>query len=109
MRRSTTPDTRFAELAGEQHRVVSAAQLAAVGLGEAAVRRRVGAGWLCRVHRGVYSVGHARLTREGLWMAAVLACGDGARLSFCSAGAHWELRPTAATRVDVTVPRGSGR
>jgi hypothetical protein len=38
-------------------------------------------------------------------MAAVLACGDGALLSHQSAGALWELRPSAGTLVDVTAPR----
>jgi very-short-patch-repair endonuclease len=38
-------------------------------------------------------------------MAAVLAAGPGAVLSHRSAAALWGIRPTAATRVDVTVPR----
>ena len=99
----------MADVAARQHRVVSVKQLAAIGLDEAAVRRRMAAGWLCRRHRGVYAVGRAPLSREGRWMAAVLACGDCARLSFGSAGALWEIRATTATRVDVTVPRESGR
>ena len=41
-------------------------------------------------------------------MAAVLAGGPGAALSHASAAALWELRPSAATRIDVTVRR-SGR
>ena len=41
-------------------------------------------------------------------MAAVLAGGPGASLSHASAAALWELRPSAATRIDVTVRR-SGR
>ncbi len=36
---------------------------------------------------GVYAVGRADLTRQGEWMAAVLACGDGAVLSHGSAAA----------------------
>ncbi len=42
-------------------------------------------------------------------MAAVLACGAGAALSFVSAGALWSVRQTAAALIDVTVPRESGR
>jgi hypothetical protein len=34
------------------------------------------------VWRGVYAVGRPELTRRGLWMAAVLACGPGAALSW---------------------------
>ena len=58
----------------------------ALGLDEAAVRRRVADGRLHRVDRGIYAVGHKRLTREGRWMAAVLRCGPGAVLSHRSAG-----------------------
>jgi very-short-patch-repair endonuclease len=57
----------------------------------------------------VYAVGHRRLGREGCWLAAVLACGPSAVLSHRSAAALWGIRPTSAPRVDVTVPRGSGR
>jgi Protein of unknown function (DUF559) len=49
------------------------------------------AGLLMPVHQGVYALGHQRLTREGRWMAAVLACGPGAGLSHFSAGHLWGL------------------
>jgi very-short-patch-repair endonuclease len=42
-------------------------------------------------------------------MAAVLACGDGAVLSHTSAAALWELRPTAAALIHVSVPRAGGQ
>jgi hypothetical protein len=61
------------------------------------------------VHRGVFAVGHARLTREGRWMAAVLALGEGAALSHVSAAALWGVRGSAATRTHVTVPTTAGR
>ncbi|MGI8920120.1 MAG: hypothetical protein ACR2HD_00370 [Solirubrobacteraceae bacterium] len=48
--------------------------------------RRVRAGRLHPIHRGVYAVGHSRLTLRGRWMAAVLACGPGAALSHRDAG-----------------------
>jgi hypothetical protein len=69
--------------------VVSLAQLRALGLGEGAIKHRVGVGRLHRVHRGVYAVGHRLLRAEGWWLAAVLASGDGAVLSHRSAAAHW--------------------
>jgi very-short-patch-repair endonuclease len=87
---------------------VTARQLAALGLDDAAVWRQVEAGRLHRVHRGVYAVGHGRLTREGRWLAAVLRCGSGAVLSHRSAAALLGIRGTAAARVDVTVPRDHG-
>jgi len=63
----------LARLAANQHGVVSLAQMRAVGLGKEAVKARARRGRLHRVHRGVYAVGHPRLTNEGRWMAAVLA------------------------------------
>jgi very-short-patch-repair endonuclease len=53
------------------------------------------------VHRGVYAAGHRRLSREGHYLAAVLASGAGAVLSHCSAADLWELRASKETRIDV--------
>jgi hypothetical protein len=50
----------------------------------------------------VYAVGHSRVSGHGHWMAAVLACGDGALLSHRSAAALLGLRPDARARIDVT-------
>jgi very-short-patch-repair endonuclease len=74
------------------------------------VSDRASAGWLHRLHRGVYAVGHRRVTREGRWLAAVLACGDGAVLSHQAAGELWGLRRRRKERsIDVTIPQASGR
>jgi hypothetical protein len=100
----TPPDVAVAEVAERQWGVVSVVELLAVGLTRAGVVRRVRAGRLHRVHRGVYAVGHRVLRREGRWMAAVLACGEGAVLSHRSAAAHWELLGSAAALIDVTAP-----
>jgi very-short-patch-repair endonuclease len=109
MRRSTTPrDARLADLAARQHGVVSAGQLYEMGFDEAAVRRRVASGRLHRLYRGVYAVGHTILSREGRWLAAVMACGPGAALSHRAAAALWGIRPGAPATIDVTVPRTSG-
>src|SRR3954447_13016839 len=72
--------TALADVAAAQHGVVSVRQLGALGLGDTVVWRWVRAGRLHPVQRGVYAVGHARLTREGRWMAAVLGSGPGAAL-----------------------------
>jgi predicted transcriptional regulator of viral defense system len=74
---ASPPDWQVAKLAARQWGVVSVAQLRALGLSKDAVQRRVGAGRLHRLHHGVYAVGHTVLKREGRWLAAVLACGDG--------------------------------
>lgn len=103
----------IAQIASNQHGVVSAAQLRSAGFSPAAVSRHDGRS-LHRIHRGVYALGHPRLGNEGRWMAAVLACGDGAVLSHLSAAALWEVAPRSgragiASPVDVTVPGRSGR
>jgi predicted transcriptional regulator of viral defense system len=102
-------DEEIAALAARQHGVVATRQLAALGLPQRAVSHRASAGRLHRIHRGVYAVGHPNLTANGYRMAAVLACGPGAALSHASAAAHWGIRPTSATRIDVSVPGRGGR
>jgi hypothetical protein len=97
------------ELAGRQYGVVARRQLIALGLKSTAIARRVAAGRLHRIHAGVYAVGHPVLGPNGRRMAAVLACGPGAALSHASAGALWELRPSAAVLTDVSVPRPGGQ
>jgi Transcriptional regulator, AbiEi antitoxin len=84
-------DRAVAELAGRQHGVVARAQLEALGFSRTEIQGRVARRWLHRVHRGVYAVGHLALTRNGLFMAAVLACGDGAALSHFSAAVLWGI------------------
>jgi Transcriptional regulator, AbiEi antitoxin/Protein of unknown function (DUF559) len=93
-----------AELAERQQGVVSTAQLHAAGVGQGAVELRVRRGRLHRVHRGVYAVGHSRLTQRGRMWAAVLACGgvERAVLSHRTAAAAWDLSPMPSGRLDVT-------
>jgi very-short-patch-repair endonuclease len=58
------------------------------------------------MHRGVYAVGHPHLSRQGRWLAAVLAYGEGALLSHRSAAALWGLAGPRTSIVDVTAPAG---
>ncbi len=97
------------ERAARQHGVVATWQLARDGVASAQITRWAQRGWLVRLHRGVYAVGHPALTPDGHHLAAVLACGPGAVLSHRSAAAAWGLRATARARVDVTTPRAGGR
>jgi hypothetical protein len=107
--KSASADPAVAAIAARQHGVVSRRQMLDVGLGEAAIARRVQAGRLYRVHRGVYAVGHRGLSNEGRWMAAVLACGPGAVLSHRSAACLWRLLPAVEETIDVSVPTDGGR
>jgi very-short-patch-repair endonuclease len=107
--REPAVDAAIAALAERQHGVVGLGQLQALGLSASAVRDRVASGRLHRIHYGVYAVGHGRLTREGHWMAAVLAYGPSARLSHRSAAALWNVRPDNRPTADVSLPRRSAR
>jgi hypothetical protein len=89
----------LADLAGRQHGVVSIRQLeGALGFSERSASRAVAAGHLHRIHRGVYAVGHTNLSLHGRCMAAVLAVGDEALLSYWSAGWLWGLLPNTSPR-----------
>lgn len=92
--------------------MVSARQLHAMGFDGGAIKRRLRAGRLHRVHRGVYLVGHAAATEGAAEMAAVLTCGEGSVVSHRSAGRLWAFSSLARwhTPIDVTVPgRDPGR
>src|SRR4051812_25632030 len=105
--RPRSPDAAVAALAGRQHGVVARRQLAALGLRSAAIDRRVAAGRLHPIHRGVYAVGHTVLALRGRWMAAVLAAGPEAVLSHRAAAALWAIRP--GTWIEVTAPHAPRR
>ena len=89
--------------------MVSRDQLVGLGLGADAVDWRVRRRRLHRVHRGVYAVGHLSLTRNGRFMAAVLACGEGAALSHFSAAVLWEMLGDRNWPIHVTAPRDRRR
>jgi Protein of unknown function (DUF559) len=102
-------DRALAALAALQHGVVARWQLLALGFTRDTVQKRTEAGRLHRIHRGVYAVGHAKLTLKGYWMAAVLACGSDALLSHRWALALWDVRAATSGLIDVTVPGPSSR
>jgi hypothetical protein len=102
-------DAAIAALAGGQHGVVGLRQLCDLGLSASGVRKRVARGNLHRIHRGVYAVGHQKLTGHGHWMAAVLACGPRAAVSHRSAAGLWGLRPDNRRKSDVSLPSPSAR
>jgi len=93
---------------GPDHRwgVFTRAELRAAGLSDGAIARRLQGGTLHRMYRNVYSVAHGALLRpEARWLGAVLACGDDAVLSHCSAAVLWGLLEDRWSFVDVTTPR----
>jgi very-short-patch-repair endonuclease len=102
-------ERELAALAERQHGVISRRQLLDAGLGRRAIGRRVEAGRLRCLHRCVYAFGYRRLDSRGEWMAAVLACGEGAVLSHRSAAALWGLMRSPRGSVDVSAIHGGRR
>jgi predicted transcriptional regulator of viral defense system len=101
-------DRSLALLANRQHGVVSIRQLEQqLGFSHQAVERAAAAGRLHRLYRGVYAVGYRELSQRGECLAAVLAVGPGALLSYYSAGWLWGLRSGSPAPFEVTafVPR----
>jgi very-short-patch-repair endonuclease len=110
MRREVRPHGALAKLATAQHGIVSQRQLTELGYSEGAVARAVRSGRLHRLHRGVYGVGHLAISRQGRYLAGVLACGEGAMISHGSAAWVWGLSPTWLQIPEVTIPsRGHNR
>jgi very-short-patch-repair endonuclease len=93
------------ELARKQHGVVSREQLLDLEFSERSVEHRLRTGRLYSVRRGVYAVGRPQISREGRWMAAILACGRGAALSHGSAAMLWGIGRETGRRIDISVRR----
>jgi putative AbiEi antitoxin of type IV toxin-antitoxin system len=93
------------EIAERQHGVISIRQLGkTLGYSASAVKREVAAGRLLRLHRGVYAVGHRRISPHGHCLAAVLACGPKALLSHGSAAWLWGISRYGPRPLHVTSP-----
>jgi hypothetical protein len=97
-----------AALADAQHGTVAYAQLIALGLSASAIARAVSDGLLAALYRGVFAFGHVQLTRQGRWMAAVLAAGADAALSHTDGLVARGIVRSSAARIHVTVPRLTG-
>src|SRR4051794_11459274 len=91
-------------LARRQHFVITRKQRLAIGYTSEAIDYRIETRWLHPIHAGVYAVARGDLTREGYFMAAVLACGPGAALSHESAAELYAVRPRAPGPIHVSVP-----
>ena len=86
-----TIDREIAGLAARQRGVVSREQLQVAGVPDNAIKHRVRAGRLHRLHRGVYLVGHSVPAAGARELAALLACGNRSVLSHATAARHWRL------------------
>jgi hypothetical protein len=103
-------DGAIAALATRQQGAFTLDQLTDLGLSPRAVQHRAARGSLHRVYRGVYSLAPPKLlTREGWWMAAVLAAGPGAVLSHRNAAVLHGLLSSNRAKVEVTVASRTAR
>jgi Protein of unknown function (DUF559) len=88
------------------HGVIDNAGLRALGLSRSDVEYRVRTKRLFRKYPNVFAVGRPDLTLDGVFLGAVLACGDQAKLCRRSALRKWGLRRDGGTyRIDVVAPR----
>jgi very-short-patch-repair endonuclease len=100
----STREGAITAIAACQHGVITRVQLLGAGVSTGMIARRLEAGQLRALHRGVYVMGPLTPPPAAL-MAAVLACGDAAMVSHYSAGRLWELLAAryAGNAVHVTV------
>jgi hypothetical protein len=96
-------DRIVASIAATQHGVVARWQLFAAGVPVRWVEERLVKGSLIRVFPGVHRVGHVAPSVEAKYMAAVLACGEGAKSGACAGS------PRTASVAEAWTTRRPGR
>jgi hypothetical protein len=79
-------EEELARIAGVAHGIVTRQEMLAAGITRAEIKFRVGTGALIREYTAVYRVGHRAPSLEARYLAAVKACGAGARLGDDAAG-----------------------
>ncbi|HET9677424.1 MAG TPA: type IV toxin-antitoxin system AbiEi family antitoxin domain-containing protein [Solirubrobacterales bacterium] len=99
----------MAALAASQHGVVSRGQLRRLGMSDAAISRAAEAGRMHPLFRGIYAVGHPRVTERARLRAAALACGPETFISHRSAAALLGLLDKGPVVIDVIAPGDRGR
>ncbi len=101
-KRSDRPNKREAPLlAAKQHGAIKASQL---GMPRATIADWVRSGRLWPKYRGVYAYGQPHLSREGEWMAAILAASDGAALAGMCSAAKLKITKLEPREIEVIVP-----
>lgn len=104
-----SPDLVIARLCERQEGVASRSELVDAGLSPQMVDRRLAAGTLRPVHRGVFALAYRRLDRPALHHAATRALGGESTVSHDDAAGSWTLRPIPVGPVQLTLPGTGGR
>jgi very-short-patch-repair endonuclease len=99
-----TVESVIGRIASRQHGVVTWSQLLRAGVTKEEIKRRVRTDALLREYPGVYRVGHRAPSVEARYLAAVLACGEGALLSGPAAAHLLGLLKGRAPAPQVTAP-----
>lgn len=99
-----TVEERIAQIATEQHGVVTRRQMLQAEITHREIGARLRNGSLIRVHRGVFRVGHVAPSTEATYLAAVFACGEGALLSHAAAANLWKILKGRPPIPEVTAP-----
>jgi hypothetical protein len=103
--RNATVEQLLARIAERSHGVITRWEALAAGVTPQELKHRVRIGYLIRVHRGVYRLGHAAPSSLAAYMAATKACGGGCGLSGM-AGAHLlELVTARPNEIEVVAAR----
>jgi len=97
-------NARVARLAAKQGGHVTVGQLTSLGFKPGAIDKRVKAGWLLRVYRGIYAVGHLPTNPLDRARGALLAAGARAALCGRSAAAFWGLHKRWPQSVELISP-----
>jgi very-short-patch-repair endonuclease len=101
---SRTVERVMARIGGGAHGVVARVELLDAGVTAAEIEHRLATGALIREYPGVYRVGHRAPSLEARYMAAVLACGEGALLSGRAAAYLFGAIKGPAPPPEVTAP-----
>jgi hypothetical protein len=100
---------RIAAFAAKQFSVVSLAQLLTLGLTYKEIRGLVDRGYLFRLFRGVFAVGHRNIGTWGWLMAAFLAGGPDSFLSHRTSAGMLGVRGIYTRGIEITLPGGGTR
>jgi predicted transcriptional regulator of viral defense system len=102
MRSKRRTHHQLAEMAREQHGVISLQQLRQLGYPEGTIKEMIETGRLLPLFRGIYGVGHEAIQRHGQCLAAAISCEEGALLSHRSAAWLWGLTERFVIPIEVT-------
>ncbi|MGI8580046.1 MAG: DUF559 domain-containing protein [Solirubrobacteraceae bacterium] len=97
-------NVRVAQVAAAQRGVITSQQLANLEFAPSSIRRKVAAGTLHRIHRGVYLLGHTAAAPLAFELAALLACGPTAALSHWTAAALYRILARTDGPIHLTIP-----